>query len=724
MAYEDVTAGGKQIKGEYQGSQDEVIKLQNYFRSWATSTETSRAKFRRDFEYTEGNGKQWSAADRQAVLKSGRPVNEINQILPQIEFVTGMQRDMEIDFKLLPRGYSDVRLAEIATATLKAASDFTRLARISDRVFDDGIICGLGVWEVLHTLDDAEDLLWGDIVVSRINPMSYIYDPWSTQMNFQDGAFMGKAVWMDLDSFKDKYPKFANLATPGEWLSKVNRLIGSSDDMGTGPNLIPELWDQATGRIRVLTMWCKKPVDIIMAVNEKTGEIQEFKTKADAEEVLAGMRQQAGQAAIEPYQIVTQGQTAALADAQTGQPVVNPQTGQPQEFANPEMAQAHLNALSQDAGMQVYDQYQVITRRAKKPYWTEMVYWQTLDQGMTPNDDRNYPFVPYVSRRFSDDPESIMGIVRNLVDPQDEYNKRYSNLLAHLNSSSHSGWLNRKSGGASRQELELMGSKPGVVVEYASVKPEQIVPTPLSEGHFQLLQASERNILRISSINAEMVGQSSQATVSGRAIKARQSGGATALRPRMRTFEEANLDLARMIFSRIQQYYTPEKIRRIIGVAEMSTPMGPQGNSVFTDPITGMPVPEETIFQYLTKMKDIEFDLVFSTQPFTDTEREAQYQQALQMATLVTQSGRPIGPSTFNALIEMSDMPTKLATALKIDSMMPPTMPPDAAGQTQTMQGPGGQKPPANGDGQSSGGGSVGAGPNKQAAAQKRESGV
>src|ERR1700704_1297449 len=101
------------IKGYVDAGPDSSLQLlQGFFRTWATSTETARQKFRRDFEYTEGNGKQWNAAARQEVLKSGRPVNEINQILPQVEFVAGMQRDMEIDFKLLPRGYSDVRLAE------------------------------------------------------------------------------------------------------------------------------------------------------------------------------------------------------------------------------------------------------------------------------------------------------------------------------------------------------------------------------------------------------------------------------------------------------------------------------------------------------------------------------------------------------------------------------------------------------------------------------------
>lgn len=709
----DVNAGAYDNTG---APSEELSTLQNYFRTWANATGTARDKFRRDYEYTEGNGKQWSAHDRSQVRKSNRPALEFNQILPQVEFVTGLQRDMEIDFRLLPRNYEDIRLSEIAGATLKAACDFTRLQRVNDQVFDDGIICGLGVWEVLHTLDDADDLIWGDIVVSRINPMAFIYDPWSVRMDFQDGAFMGKAVWMDVDSFKEKYPKFKHLAVPGEWLSRINTLIGSSDDLGTGHNLIPELYDQATGRIRVLTMWCKKPASIVLMIDERTGQIQEFKTKAEAEEHRASLAMVAGKDAVAPFQIQSQGMTAMIADAQTGMPVVNPMTAMPQEFASPEMAQAHLNMISEQAGIQVLDQYQVITRQAKKPYWTEMVYWQELDSGETPYSDRNYPFVPYVSRRFADDPESIIGLVRNLTDPQDEYNKRYSNLLAHLNSSSHSGWLNRKSGGANRQELELMGSKPGVVVEYSNVAPEQIHPVELSQGHFAMLQTSERNILRVSSINAEMIGQTTQQTVSGRAIKARQAGGATALKPRLRTYEEAQLDLARMMFARIQQFYPPEKIRRIIGVTELSVPLGAGGMPVFTDPTTGMPVPEDVILQYLKQVTDIEFDIAFSTQPFTPTERENQFQTALQIASLVTGSGRPLGPATFNALIDMADMPSKLATALKIDSMAPPVAAPDPAGQNATINK--GQS--KNGDGQAAGGGNSDATAGKAEAAQQR----
>jgi hypothetical protein len=244
-----------------------------------------------------------------------------------------------------------------------------------------------------------------------------------------------------------------------------------------------------------------------------------------------------------------------------------------------------------------------------------------------------------------------------------------------------------------------------------------------------MLQMSAANILKISGINAEMTGQTTQQTVSGRAIKARQQGGSVGLKPRFRTFEESQLDLARMLFSRIQQYYTPEKIRRIIGVSEMSSPMGPGGTPMFNDPLTGQPIPEDAVIQFLTKMSEVEFDIVFGLQNKGETERQQDWQDALQIAQLVTQSGRVIGPATFNAMIEMSDMPSKMATALKMDAMAMPVQPPNPDGQGQALQqmaqqGGGGKKPGQGGpmgDGAPIGGGGGGSTPGKQQAAQQRE---
>lgn len=662
----------RKAKGEFENNDpDRLQLLQGFIRTYFNTTELARAKWLRDYEITEGNGKQWRRADREAVEKTGRPALEFNQVLPQVELVSGMQRSLNLDFDALPRGLEDRRLGEIASASLKATQDFARIPRVNDRVFDDGTICGLGVWEILHSIDDAEDMMWGDIVVSRLNPLAFLFDPWATDPDFQDGAFMGKATWMHIEDFKARYPGKEHLAKPGEWLSRTHHYMTSSQSLGTGPSLIRELFDIETGRIRLLTLWHKVPTKIQLIVDVETGQVRDIPSKKVGEQVLEELAKQHGDESVAHLSLVTQGETSFLLNGMTGQPMTDPQLGTPLQFADPRSATEHLDMLSQQAGMQIYDRFSVVTRQARVPEWTEMVWWETLRSGKTPFNDRRYPFVTYVSRQFSDDPESIMGIVRNLHDPQDEYNKRYSNILAHLNSSSHSGWMNRRTGGANRSQLELMGSKPGIVVEFASVAPTQIKPVELSTGHFQMLQHGERSILRISGINAELVGQTTQTTVSGRAIRARQEGGSTILKPRFRSYEESQLDLAYALLSRIQQFYPVEKLKRIIGIAELSAPLGQNGKSLFTDPITGKPMPDEAVMSILGTMRTTKFDLALRLSPASATERQAQFEQAVQIAGLITSSGKPLGGNTLAAMVDLADMPTRLAEGLKRDAEQP-----------------------------------------------------
>jgi len=660
---------GNQIEGGTPTDTDRLQLLQGYIRTHFGATQLARAKWLRDYEMVEGNGKQWLGGDRQKVEKTGRPALEFNQIMPQVELITGMQRGLSVDFTGLPRGLEDRRLGEVATACLKAATEFGRVQRVSDRVFDDATICGLGVWEVLHTNDDADDLIWGDINTTRLNPLAFIWDPWATQPDMQDGMFMGKAIWLSKDDFLSRYPDKAHLARTGEWLNYTRHTMGASSELlGTGPNLLRELYDGDTGRIRLLTMWHKVNKEINLIIDIESGQVQDVTSKKQGEEQLEQVADIKGKQATANLQIITQDQTSFILDLSTGQPLPDGTGTAPLQYANPEAAQEFIDEQSKQLGMQIYERYSVVSRKARVPEWTEMVWWEILDQGKSPNNDRLYPYVPYISRQYSDDPESIMGVVRNLHDPQDEYNKRYSNILAHLNSSAHSGWMNRRTGGAAKGQLELLGSKPGIVVEYGALAPTQIRPVELSSGHFQMLQHGERSILRISGVNAEMVGQTTQATVSGRAIRARQEGGSTILKPRFRNFEESQLDLAKMLLSRVQQYYPVEKIRRIIGVTEMSTPLGPQGQSILSNPETGEALADDEVINLLTTLKNIKFDLSLFLAPATATERQAQFESAVQIAGLLTSSGKPLGPSTLQAMIDLSDIPTRLAEGLKRDA--------------------------------------------------------
>ena len=628
---------------------------------WANTTQTMREKFKRDFDLAEGNGKQWAASDRAKVQRQKRPALEFNQVLPQVELICGIQRGVDIQYVAQPRGVEDKRLSEVVSAALAATREYTRLPRKNAHVFDDATICGLGVWKLTHTTNDAVDILWGDIDVSRVNPMAYIWDPWaSPDEAFQDGAFMGDATWMHLTDFKKRYPTMTHLANPGEWLNQAGQFVGDSQLLGVGDNLRRELYDPETGMIRLITLWRKVPTTISLVVNTDTGHAVDCGTKDQGLEKLAKIAEQVGQESIQAFQVVQQGTTTFL---------INTQNGQQEQFATPEAAQQRLTQLSQARGMGVYDTMKIITREARVPHWCELVWGQILEEGKTPYKDRSYPYVPYVSRMLQDDPESIMGIVRNLWDPQDEYNKRYSNLLAHVNSSTHSGWLNRKTGGANTSQLEQIGSAPGVVVEYGAIPPSQIHPVEMSQGHFSMINISQGQFPRITGINAEMMGEGSQKTVSGRAIKARQQGGSVILKPRLFNFDEAQLDCTYMLLSRIQQYYPPAKLKRIIGLNDLANVSQPGMVGTFTNPNDGSPMTDDQIVQLLTNLGDTRFDLAIKQAAASPTERQSAFERAVQLITMMAQTGRPIGPNTMIALVEMSDMPSRLQAGLKADAM-------------------------------------------------------
>lgn len=641
--------------------------------TWMSATATMRRFFTRDYEYTDGNGRQWNAVDKQSVQRAKRPALEFNQVLPQVLLVAGMHRDMRMDFIAQPRGIEDARLGEILVAALGAAGDFTRLPRVTDRVTDDATVCGLGVWEILHTFDDADDVVWGDIVCSRIDPRCFVFDPWclSGRGDMQDASFVGKLMWYTREAFMDKWPDKQRLATPGDWMSMGKRLFaGSSDDLGLGINLQAEMWDAETGRIRVATLWEKRYEAVTMVVDHNTGRVYDAQSKAQAQAYLSEIASKVGREAVAQFEPIRSDRSSAIVAKGTADPIPDMETGQPMTFADPQSAEAHLNNMAARAGMQVYSSFEIITRKSRVPYWCDVTWDEELASGRTPFRDRNYPFVPLISQNFTDDPESIMGVVRNLHDPQDEYNKRYSNLLGHLNSNSHSGWFNRKAGGAKTSELAKAGSVPGVVIEYQTIKPEQIKPVEISQGHFMLLTLSQQNIRVISGVNSDMTGQTNAQTVSGRAIRARQAGGATIMKPRLRRYEEASLDVARMLVSRIQQFYPPEKMRRIIGVFESQIPLGPQLQPIFQDPVTGMPMPEEQIIEQLTFLRSINFDLTIKAAPYGEGERQAQYEKGLQVVEVMGGAGFPVGPGTLKGIVDLADLPTKVSEGMKRDILM------------------------------------------------------
>lgn len=150
------------------------------------------------------------------------------------------------------------------------------------------------------------------------------------------------------------------------------------------------------------------------------------------------------------------------------------------------------------------------------------------------------------------------GIVRAMISPQDEINKRRSKAL-HLLTARQvrvdpaSGLL------ASTVKNEL--SLPDGVILAAQGEVEVLQNGDMTAGHFQLMQEA-KNEIDMMGPNATMAGKGSQDS-SGRAILALQQGGMVEMAPLMDNLRHFSIRLYRQIWNRIRQYWTEERWVRV-----------------------------------------------------------------------------------------------------------------------------------------------------------------
>lgn len=178
--------------------------------------------------------------------------------------------------------------------------------------------------------------------------------------------------------------------------------------------------------------------------------------------------------------------------------------------------------------------------------------------------------------------------------------------------------------------------------------------------------------MRITGVNAEMLGQTTQKTVSGRAIQSRQAGGLVGLGSVFLNWTETKTLIGQLIVRCIQQYYSPEKMDRIIGDADRRLQaLG------FGSPDA---VPPQVMYEKFKQLKQIDMDVVVSFQDASPTARAAQFTQLMQLASI----GMPVPPPI---IIEATDVPYKqeITGALAKQGQGPPN--PELAKAISAAQG-------------------------------------
>jgi len=170
-------------------------------------------------------GRQWSAADREAMQASQRQPIEFNRVGPIVDAICGMEVNNRQAVRFRPRTMGDVGVNERLTDLADWARDEAQAEDEESAAFRDAVICGRGVTE---TRLDFEEEPTGKIVIDRRDPLESFVDPAAAKANFADARYMG--------TFRDIDISEAEAMFPGTWWSDIHAGWAKAGDLHDGGN--------------------------------------------------------------------------------------------------------------------------------------------------------------------------------------------------------------------------------------------------------------------------------------------------------------------------------------------------------------------------------------------------------------------------------------------------------------------------------------------------------
>jgi hypothetical protein len=141
------------------------------------------------------DGLQYSDDDAQTLIGRGQAPLVYNLIKPTINWLLGTERRTRLDGKVLPRSEDDEQNAEVKNKMMKYFSDVNKTPFARSLAWASCVTAGLGWLEDGVSTNPEEEILY-----SRYENWRYVYhDSTATELDLQDARYLFRFKWLDLD---------------------------------------------------------------------------------------------------------------------------------------------------------------------------------------------------------------------------------------------------------------------------------------------------------------------------------------------------------------------------------------------------------------------------------------------------------------------------------------------------------------------------------------------
>lgn len=166
-------------------------RLVRYYDEFFDQSVDSRFLSEQDRDYYDG--KQWTAEEIEILKKRKQPITTQNRIKPQVDFVTGIERQQRTDPKAFPRTPNHDQDAEAATDALRYVADNQDFDQKRSQVFEEVLVEGYAgmIVEAKPSSNEPE------ITLTELSWDRIYFDPHSRKKDFSDSKYFGIVIWMD-----------------------------------------------------------------------------------------------------------------------------------------------------------------------------------------------------------------------------------------------------------------------------------------------------------------------------------------------------------------------------------------------------------------------------------------------------------------------------------------------------------------------------------------------
>lgn len=506
-------------------------------------------------------GMQWEPNDLALLRAQRRPALTINKIISTIANVLGEQIFNRTDIAYKPR--NDGASAEVADALTKVfmqIGDNNQLNWVRSDVFCDGIIGSRGFFDVRL---DFTDSLRGEVRIEQLNPKNVLIDSDADEYDPDKWGDVLITKWMSPDQIELLYSaadaKLLRGRTESYFPYGYDSIDQNRDRFGTPRSVYPygSGPDAGDGNARNIRV------------------IERQWKKLD--------------------------RVAHFVDLDTGD----------------------MRIIPSD-----WDDARVSGHLAQNPNLTvtkkliQRIRWTVIADNVVLHDDwspyRHFtvvPYFPYFRRGRT------IGLVENLLGPQELLNKVSSQELHVVNTTANSGWKVKRNAlqNMTVPELEQRGAQTGLVLELDELaNAEKIQPNQTPSGLDRVSYKAEEHIKSISGVSDYMQGFARE-DVAAKSVTANKQSGQANLAKVMDNMNRTDFILARNVLDLVQEFYTEKRL--IFITTDKLTNQTEQL-------VVNEPTPEGRIVNDLTLG---EYAVVVTNQPERDTFEETQFDQAIRL---------------------------------------------------------------------------------------------